>query len=73
MYTICKYAYMCVYVEIRRLLGHEPRRVMKLFPQTPLWEGFPLLKTVPWTPQSLTRGSAEYHYSLINPFQKKTS
>ena len=58
-------------IYIRRPLGHEPCRVMKRFPQTPLWEGFPLLKTLPWAPQTPTRGSVEYQYAPIDPVQKK--
>ena len=52
-------------------MGHEPFRVMKRFPQTPLREGFPLLKTLPWTPQTPTRVSGECHNAPINPVQKK--
>ena len=50
------YIYIHIYIcIIRRPLGHEPFRVMKRFPQTPLREGFPLLKTLPWAPQTQHR------------------
>ena len=60
-----------IYIYIRRPLGHEPFRVMKRFPQTPLRERFPLSKTLPWALQTQPRGPSTLHNALIKLVQKK--